>query len=606
MVAVIRVIGWEFWRENRFWIGCTVLGLVAAAMMVDAPRGADPTFGRIMFLVVTLFESIGITAGLGSRLVSKDLKGLCFVRNLYIRPAPTWLLVTVRYGLALGTALALHTLIVVLAQWVLGFQWPWLVSTLFILVSVSCFHVLAWGLSGAPLLQLIGGCLVIALMVSWYGLVFPHPHVADEPVAWGYITVGQGIGLLLIIGVALGGCLLGVTCDRCGNRISLRRLQDWLGQWSVRRAIKRQRFPSMTTAHLWYMLRCQGWLFIRINLTLMTVIFIFHQLNIISDELMPSMILMIGMGNLFVLPLGIGIPSDIQRGGGLDPFVGTRPMSNRHLLGIYGLMAFLLLMIAWTTFLAGAVGLCAWFAVTGQEAVIDELVEMLSLPDRFEIDPHLYMIAWVLISLWSVMGVIGSLMLTGRRWLIGSVWFSLCACVCGYMLLRKVGFLSEDTVEIMDMLVHRSLAVLFASGTLVAFAVAWQKRIIGLRCVMAAVLAYPVLAWFSGLYKFNWDYGANWPIFRAQLLGLLLLAGLPVVLLAMVVFSNWTWHRDLVIKGLLICIGLACVGYWRLGGEVFWIQINSDPGIRSMAGWLALALVPLALAPLALHWNRHR
>jgi hypothetical protein len=607
MVAAIRVISWEFWRENRFWIGCTVLGLVAAAMAFGSGRGPALAVERIMFLVVTLFESIGVTAGLGSRLMSKNRKGLSFVRALYVRPVPTWLLVTVRYTLALGTALAIHTLIVVLAQWFWGFQWPWLVSTLFILVSVACFHMLAWGLSGAPLLQLIGGCLVIALMGSWYGAVFPHPHVMEEPVAWGRLTLTQVAGMLLIIGSALGVCLLGVTSDRCGSRISFRWIQAWLGRLSARRSIKRKRFLSMTTAHLWYMLRCQGWLYIRVNLVLMATLCVFHQLTIIPDTMMPSMLAMIGMGNLFILPLSVGIPANTQRGGTLDPFVGARPISNRHLLGIYGLMAFLLLMTAWTTFLGGAVGIWAWFTVTGQEAVATELVEMVRNlwgPKSFSRDPHLFVIAWAVISLWSTMGVIGSLMLTGRRWLIGTVWFSFCFSVTGYMLLRKFGFPSEDMVATMDMLekmdmdVRGFLGVLFASGTVVAFTVALYKRIIGSKCVMAAALAYPILAWFGGLYEFDWDYGVE--------ILVLLPVVLPVILLAVVVFSGMTRYRRLLIQGLLIYIGLSCMWLWRTGGLVQWININPDSGIRSMAGWLILALAPLALAPLALHWNRHR
>ncbi len=44
---------------------------------------------------------LGITAGLGSKLVSRDQRRLNFASSLYVRPVPTWLLVSVRYTLAL-------------------------------------------------------------------------------------------------------------------------------------------------------------------------------------------------------------------------------------------------------------------------------------------------------------------------------------------------------------------------------------------------------------------------------------------------------------------------------------------------------------------------
>ena len=250
----------------------------------------------------------------------------------------------------------------------------------------------------------------------------------------------------------------------------------------------------------------------------------------------------IGMGNLFVLPLLIGGTGDGKRSFVIDPFICIRPVSNKHLLCIYLMVAFVTLGMTWITFLGGVWAICGWLTLNGQGVVAAKLIDcheiIYSGADTAQQQAS-QAIWFAICYIWAVMGLIASLVLTGRRWFIGAVWFSLCFGIGGYAFLHNASLLPESIVAIVDTCIRSAWTFACIGGTVSAFAFARYKRRISTSLVLTAGIAYVVLYMAVGL--------------------------------------GWFTNFDL-----------------------------ESTEIIHMAGPLALPIAPLALAPLALHWNRHR
>jgi hypothetical protein len=151
-------------------------------------------------------------------------------------------------------------------------------------------------------------------------------------------------------------------------------------------------------------------------------------------------------------------------------------------------------------------------------------------------------IALVLIGMWTAVGFVAPLVMTGRGWLLALVYTGLLCLMIAHVLI--VDWLEKRRVVNAAYWINSTLLGLAVLLVVAAFVAAWRKRLIGGRELLFA--------------------GGVW-------LAVLLLVELPLHL-----------------KG---------------GLEYFFMPYYVDFVWPFIA---VLPLFPLAAAPLAIHWNRHR
>lgn len=228
----------------------------------------------------------------------------------------------------------------------------------------------------------------------------------------------------------------------------------------------------------------------------------------------------------------------------IDDFKATLPVSNSRLSAMILRPGAVGLLSAWVIYIAAVLFMLGWYFMVGQiDAIpLEEYYGFKNAVHQLGYVNTLLLVVAGIIVVWGAMGLGASMTLMGRPWLLWA--FCLAICSIGPV------FVALDTLHAFNVIPFNIVPTLWSN-------LPWT---IGIGCLLGTVLAFLAA---RSRHLIAW---------RIPCFGL----------------GLW----------LLLCISVGSA----------WLPFD-DPKASTIVlvtGLLALAVAPLATAPLALAWNRHR
>jgi hypothetical protein len=427
----------------------------------------------------------------------------------------------------------------------LGFRPPLALGALWLAASSALLQTLTWWPFRSNLTQLLAaafGLPALAVVVLWPMFVWE----GGPPVAW--------IALPIVIVLAFGLAVRGVTLDRRGDGRGGKgwlSILDWVERLAEFLPGARASFTTAVRAQLWFEWRSKGatLLFLVIGFSAFCAIFVGFLSVIGARE--PSQTRGF-LAAMFVLPLmlcwvmgsSFGRDDLWSKSIALSPFAGTRPLTSGTLVGIK-LGAAALSMLAAYGFILATLPL--WLFATGNFGAVGSLLRTAA---GVQGAGTIFLIATtglvVLLTLtWR--GMVGAMLpvLTGRAWVAQGIVY-----------------------------------IFMASGGILTAIIAWKKDDENLLR-----LALALLPWTLGI-------------------SLVLKLTVASVAFHAAIRRGMISRRGLISAGLVwivptVCLLSLCGLLLPPISLIVWLEIL-------MGVALVMPLGRMALAPLALDWNRHR
>ncbi|MDA8020548.1 MAG: hypothetical protein MPN21_24180 [Thermoanaerobaculia bacterium] len=553
--TVAAVMAWEFWSLGRRRILSALVGIgclnALLYRLVTPDSGGLPETAQLnLFVAIFLADAVLIALSL---VPGRDFdeNGQAFDTRAFLLPLPTWLLAaskiffpTVTAGL-MWLVVSAFTLAVTPGA-ATGPHWPLLGPALVAATFTAAGLAFFW----LPLhpwpLRVIVGIGMLAGPMAWTSNRFAGPEIGRATRMWVSVSATELATLVGFLTAAFAIAIYGTVHARRGTTLGFSNLGQ---QLEARLHRMRQgvtgAFRSQTTAQLWFEWREKGWI-VPANAVMGLIMFVTMA---DENELLPLLSKLVFLF-LLVMPLMIGCLmgrfSQSSRDPAIDLFRASRPVSDTEL--------------AHTILKAGALSVIAtWIAAISALGAVFALLELTGSGGQAEagwlilggiaqrigwLDSALGAVGLVWIS-WTMMALVTTVFLTGRNLMVAGL------VVFPYALGLGAFFTSKLTEYDVNL-------YLFEAG-------AW---LIGLGAIVLTMVAFLV----AGRRR--------------------LLAG-----------RTYTWAVGLWLAS---CSVLA----WR-GADSIRTIIDSgtalEAGLLLLApGALALSVAPLALAPLAVAWNRHR
>jgi len=561
---------WEFWHEGRWGllIGLSaMIGLPALVYgtLLLAGGGMTGIAGTTRLLLFHSFLMINLVICLLAVLRVQCDPHLAFPQRLYALPVPTRQLVHVKLLLGMVTAAAMYLVTALTLNIVLGMfeaTWPlWAPAFLFAAAAV-CALAINWATAHQRLLQfsLLGGAFLILcirlierLVISEQGSRGTRIGVLDSMTAWWMPTYWESLAMLLCVVVAYAAARVAVDGDRQGERLDWPAFRNWLDRPATPSFRRAAAFRSASSAAFWFEWRRKGWVLPATVVTLLTGVALCTLLGILPMETgitalgALSIQLPILLAPFFALWLG-----DVRTPGALRQpqcatFRATLPVTDASLSGALLKNAAASLFTTWCISLLTLLSIPAIVLALHRLGLSDQAGELWEQGSR-----HLLVESWwsyavqgiFLVSIsWAITGLCLSLPLIGRPWVLVTVLLSVFGGLLFYLL---------------------SIALLIPQHSAGKFA-AWVAGVLATICVVGTIWAF-IAACRRGLMKLR---------------------------TAVTVFVVW---------GTILVIALALL----LTPTPETVQNYARSDLLLLAVLITFPLAPLATAPLALSWNRHR
>jgi len=482
-------------------------------------------------------------------------KGIGFPAGLYVEPVPTWFLVTWHMLLGVCFAVLVYGITALIIALHTGDVWPIVGPCLFLALVVTWMQALVWACAGIPSVHTVMGGALILVFIHGFNQCF---GVSTFPMGtpqhtWTPPVVLHPLMLSLGIACAYGLAVLGVARDRCGNRLSLAWTKQGRDVLQGSPAKQTRKFRSPMAAQCWFERRRIGRFIPGCNLFMVTFILVLGLSGLLGTrtaEVSATLFWVLAVVNLMVYPpiLGIGLG---QQGGQqltVDPFKAIQPLRNTTLLWIYLRSALETILVGWAIYVVGMGVLLTGLFVTGGREAVNLFFATLRVLSQATAQP-------------------------------GSPWYSI-RFVISLRGLGSVCMWSAFALVASILLTGRRWFLVGLSVTCWFIPILW-----GLLCDLGLI----PLAIVEAVRDL-----------RPWLIGLGCLGGTGTAFVMAL--------RKSIIPRVLPWMGLSIWGMLCALGVYGDILKLNGPGasLALVCGLLALPVAPLALAPLALTWNRHR
>ncbi|MFC1762720.1 hypothetical protein ACFL6U_11670 [Planctomycetota bacterium] len=555
MFSTIKIMTWAYARESRWRILGSLMGILCFAHLTGKEMAdMDPMEALFAQYLLVLLIVLALTIQVIIQYTNKQY-GLGFPPTLYIEPVSTWLLVTWRIGLDVLIANLLYGITVLVIYLHTDLRWPMLGPCLLITLVVTFMQATLWSCTRIPGLHILIGGVLILLFINGYSRCYGvtsflvgiphHPWAANA--AMDHIIRIAGIVCATMLSITA------VSSDRCGDGLCLHWQRSQRSAPTTRPCPQTRPFRSARMAQVWFEQHRIGWIVPGCNLFVAALILLLCFSNLSNTKIpdnCAAFFWVFAIVNLTVYPPLLGLTLGVQGKGRLviDPFKAIQPISNASLLWTQLLTAIKTMLVGWGIYFACLLIVLIALMTTQGRAALDQFFATLRVLSQTlsEPDSPWYSIRFVLSlrGLWIVC-MWTAFTLSATLLLTGRGWFLI---TMGILLwgLPIAWSLPGDLG-----LVSSNIATGMRHA---------QTWIIGLGCLGLTVAAHALVRKKSRIHRL-----VPW-------LGL----GLWIALFSFSVYGDIVTSKSSLTH-------LTCV-----------------------AGLLALPVLPLAAAPLALAWNRHR
>lgn len=495
MTAILRAITWEFWRENRWWIIVSVTAILGLGSLVYNDPLNEYDTNQIVPITAFFTEILAFGILICVTQCDKKKGRLGFPEHLFIKPVRMRSVALIRLGLAVFTAMSLYLLTAGLFKWATHMAWPIVLPCLYMTACILFLHAIAWSLPAVPALQIVFSTIGLIVLCVCY---FDDQHSND---------FSNVPGLLIFMALCTGLALKGAALDRRSQRLRLTTLWNRI----VLAATACLPWKTCTDvspqgALFWFHWIRKGWIVPAVSLILMILGYVLTWAVSWSD---PRDFIMLYFTCVFLFHL-VGMPLLVSfvtcqqetQNQGLSTYTGSLPVTNRELLLAYLKASLASLIMSWGILV---IGLCLFqllLMIVGKGHYTEELFANLRDMARVsrasaerdvmfsDILLHISM-AFFLLP-WAALGLIGTMLLSGRR-SVGTITLiivfalPIIPALAEALDLPKPVFVALYTLE----------AILFIvgiiGGTIAAYTCGTLKRCIHPYLAMGALLVYIAL-----------------------------------------------------------------------------------------------------------------
>lgn len=549
MRSIAVALTWEFWRRSRRWIffEIVVMACATAAMYGRIPSISARTHAKIHYMTL-FYEFICFAYFVLSSQFDRKNKRLGFPAHLYVKPTRTWVLVGWQMLLPAVTIVLLYLVSVGCARILLGITWPLLGPMLLLTVAVACTQAIFWSMVGFQILR-FGICLLVLTALNmWqftrYGPLQGYANISRLTGMWTELTSGELLTMVSCLGAAYVAAVIGVSRDRRGDCVGWPGLWKSFGRASDLLRRKQRSFNCPAAAQFWREWHEKDWLLPVVSAICVGGVILLDASGIFNTQ--DTIRAFVGLFYIgLAVPFFAGLVfGQCGRKSKIDVFKATLPVNNARLSAMILRPGAASLLAAFAIYIAAAALMIGWFFMVGEgETVTQEWHNIVIVIHRVFGDRNALLLAAVgVVIAWGLVGFGASITFAGRPWLVLGFWLVVCSVWPALMALR--------TLYLLNLIPFDIVSALFG-------ALPWT---IGTLCLL----------------------GTAWAFFAAR--------------------------RRHLIASITPCLGL---GLWLIlciSVGYMWLT-RSDPELSSIIlamGLLALPVAPLATAPLALAWNRHR
>ena len=554
--TMVLALAWAYWQKNRVKLISTMLGLACmdALFYRMASWGQDSLgLGAQQNLFAAIFFTNVLMIGLSIiRSHEADAAhGLELDPRSFLLPLPTWKLVLSKLFFPAASAgliwigISLLTLAVTPRSFT-GDTWPFLGPALVASTYTAVGLAIAWlPLRPKP----VKGILAVTVFIVFFQSRFGAAH-SDR--IWEPATPTELGALALFLSFACATALLGASLARRGAVLGF---QD-IGRWSDRITAKPRKhvsgsFRSPLTAHIWLELRQKGWILPFYLVCILTVMSILVGRSSAGVELIwpyqSALLTVLFYAGPTMVGCLLGRFNQSSREASIDVFRASRPLSDQG--------------IAYSVLAAGGLNIAAiWLAAAVAIVVILGTVDLFlggggQLANTWaQVKAPYLELGWMesafrvagnLLFSWVNMALVATVFLTGRNKIVAMLIF---------------------------------LPYLAGGTSLIVFAIMGSEAVANF---------FVAGSWAVGTGGLVLTVAAFWAAARRR-----------VITQRLMLFAGVFWL-------------VAVVAYLAIQADKIRAILASGFAVEitplvTVPGLLALTVAPLALAPLALSWNRHR
>ncbi|MDT8303649.1 MAG: hypothetical protein RQ760_19365 [Sedimentisphaerales bacterium] len=545
MRSIAVALTWEFWRRSRWWIFTEIIVMACiTTVLYGRISSLDAKTHAEIHYMTLFYEFICFAYFILFFQFYRKNKRLGFPAHLYLKPTRTWVLVGWQMLLPAVTIVLLYLVSVGCARILLGITWPLPGPILLLAAAVACTQAIIWSMVGFPILRFVVCLLVLKLLHAWqFSRYGSLQEYPNISRMWTELTSGELLTMVSCLAAAYIVAVIGVSSDRRGDCVG------WPGFWGrlgrVRDLLpgRQKPFHSPAAAQFWREWHEKDWLIPAASGLCVGGIILSKALGI--NDTRNTIVAFV-----FLLQIGLGVPffaglifGQCGRKSKIDDFKATLPVSNSRLSAMILRPGAAGLLSALAIYIAGLLLVVGWLFITGEgETVTQGWHGVVNKVHEFGYGNTLQLVAVGIIIAWGLVGMGASMTFIGRPWLVWGFWLVICSVGPVVMVL--------DTLHTFNLIPFGIVPALWISAP-------WT---IGICCLL----------------------GTTWAFFSAR--------------------------RQYLIASRTLCLGL---GLWLILcisiGFMWLTRDKPEPSsIVLVMGLLTLPVAPLATAPLALAWNRHR
>ncbi len=254
---MVRALAWEQLRTSRMWILATFVAMLGLPVIhhlftqafLPETRAANAA-GLQSFVNFYLISFIG---AFWVALSPAETKG-GLVARLFVLPAPTWLLASVRLVLTMAVSCATYLVAVVIVNQSLGLEWPVLEPALALATGAAWMVVFFSTAKTARLTEFAAFAVVLAILAAW---IISHVSRTPETLAgvvWRAFSSTDLLVAALFNAGAFFAAIIGTARARCGESHAIQ-LDVWWDRQLQRLWVKRPRIKNRRDAQLFLLTR---------------------------------------------------------------------------------------------------------------------------------------------------------------------------------------------------------------------------------------------------------------------------------------------------------------------------------------------------------------
>ena len=495
--------------------------------------------------------AVSLSCYFGSSFFDKKSERIGFPAHLYLKPTQTWVLVAWQILLPMVTIVLLYLVSVVYAHILLNVSWPLCGPMLLLATALACTQAIIWSMVGFQILRLGTCLLVLAALNAWqftrYGPIKGYPDVSSIQHMWLQTNPSEILTLVLCLTAACILAVMGVARDRRGDCVGWLVLKQWYSNDFSLLPSGRGTFRSPAAAQFWYEWREKAWAIpvtSGICVAIVTLLYVFGIINAENTMDVPyGMLLLFSMSPVFI---GF-LMGQCSRESKIGIFKAIRPVTNSELSTMILKTGAISVLSAFAILLFGLLFNSGLLFMFGEGKVVArEWHNFFEAVQKLGYGNCFLMVGIGIICGLGLMGLGASLTFMGRPRLLWGFLLTIYIVFPIFSLLYQFNIMPLGVVSTFLRSAPWVLGIAFPLGTIAAFAAAHRRGLVSVRTL-----------WFaSGLW-------------------------------------------------LTLC---AIVGFYFLYTDFAWLsKITAKPSFIILGvGMLTLPSAPLATAPLALAWNRHR